>query len=130
MFCLGNKAIFVPCDIFNKCCWVWRVKLDSKVEMIRLCWERKDFLWSTALYMYRYIIGVNMFWTKLNFELVHQLHVHVCEDAECPRLTLGNSRKPPAIPYYIAFLRPADLKGEVHFKMAHFFLLTNKIIQR
>lgn len=69
--------------------------------------------------MYRYIIGMNMFWTKLNFKLVHQLHV--CEDVECPRLTLGNLRKPPAIPYYIAFLRPADLKGEVHFKMAGFF---------
>ena len=56
----------------------------------------------------------------MNFELVHQLHV--CEDAECPRLSLGNSRKPPALPYNdIAFLRPADLKGEVHFKMAGYF---------
>ena len=67
---------------------------------------------------------------KVEFELVHQLHV--CEDAECPRLSLGNSRKPPAIPYNdIAFLRPADLKGEVHFKVAGFFPFTNKkIIQR
>ena len=69
---------------------------------------------------------MNKFWTKLNFELVHQ--VHVCQDAKCPRLSLGNLIKPPAIPYNydIAFLRPADLKGEVHFKMASFFVSPTK----
>ena len=72
---------------------------------------------------------MNKFWTKLNFELVHQVHVR--EDAKCPRLSLGNLIKPRNSIYDIAFLRPADLKGEVHFKMAGFFLFTNKkIIQR